>query len=130
MRPSTTDKMSMTELSLSDTEAARWAATLEERERAKTGHSLAVARNAVARRIKVAPGTLENLRRGRTKGIRAWIFEALRAELVRELEQEQRRLAHELEILRQGGGGAVSGSIGEIQKHLEAVKDLIVEGRK
>ena len=37
---------------------------------------------------------------------------------------------HELEILRQGGGGAVSGSIGEIQKHLEAVKDLIVEGRK
>ena len=118
MRPSTTDKMSMTELSLSDTEAARWAATLEERERAKTGHSLAVARNAVARRIKVAPGTLENLRRGRTKGIRAWIFEALRAELVRELEQEQRRLAHELEILRQCGGGAVSGSIGEIDRNI------------
>lgn len=44
--------------------------------------------------------------------------------------RSQRRLAHELEILRQGGGGAVSGSIGEIQKHLEAVKDLIVEGRK
>ncbi len=120
----------MTDLTISDIDAARWAATLEDREKARTGLPVSIARNAIARRLKIAPGTLENLRRGRSKGVRAWIYEALRAELVRELEQEQRRLSHELEILRQGGKGAVSGSIGEIEKHLEAVKGLIVEGRK
>jgi transposase-like protein len=119
----------MTDISISDRDAARWAARLEDGEKDRTGHPLAVARQAVARRLKIPPGTLENLRRGRSKGVRIWIYETLRAAMVRELEQEQRRLDHELEILRQMGGGAVSGSIGEMEKHLEAVKGLIAEGK-
>ena len=118
----------MIEISVSD-EAVRWASILEDRERARSGHPLALARKVIARRLKIAPGTLENLRRGRSKGVRAWIYEALRAEMIRELTQEQKRLAHELDMVRQSGGGAGSGTVTEIEKHLGAIKALVSEGR-
>lgn len=40
----------------------------------------------VARRLGVAPGTLWNIRKGRTKGIRAWVEQRLRAAVIREDE--------------------------------------------
>ena len=40
---------------------------LEDREALKSGHPLAIARRAIARRLQIAPGALENLRRNRTK---------------------------------------------------------------
>ena len=80
--------------------AEGFARRLEDRERERSGVSLPVARLAVARRTGIAAGTLENLRRGRIKGVRAWIFDKLHAALIAELEAEVARTEHEIVVLR------------------------------
>lgn len=110
----------MIELSARD-----WAAALEDREQTRSGVSLPNALATVARRIGVAPGSLENLRRGRSKGVRAFLYEKIRAAFIRECEQEMRRLAHELELARQAGLSAGSDEIGEIEAHFKALRELL-----
>lgn len=86
------------------TERARgWAKLLEDREAAKSGQPLATAREAVARRIGVLPGTLENLRKNRLKGIAAHLYDQLRGGVIRALELELAHVEHELQIARQAG---------------------------
>lgn len=88
-------------LSLSqDTQAI--ARLLEDRETARLG-KLAMARAAIARRIGCAPGTLENLRKGRLKRIEGWLHAKLEALLIAEIENEIKRLSHELELYRARG---------------------------
>lgn len=89
----------MSEALASDEQAGRWLSLLESRERS-AGKSAPGARATVARRLGVLPGTLENISRGRTKGVRAWIFETLRAAVIRDLEGEIQKLEHELEVAR------------------------------
>ena len=86
MRPSVKDIASMLEIT-----AREWAAALEDRERHKSGTSLPVARKAVAQRLRVSPGTLENLRRGRLKDVKLNLFETLRQAIIREAEREIQR---------------------------------------
>ncbi len=120
MRPRNEDEMSTLELSARD-----WASALEEREQTRSGVSLPNARATVARRIGVAPGSLENLRRGRSKGVRAFLYEKIRAAFIRECEQEMARLAHELEMARQAGLRSDSVEIGEIKAHFAALRELL-----
>lgn len=112
--------MSALELSARD-----WASALEEREQTRSGVSRPNARRSVARRIGVAPGSLENLCRGRSKGVRAYLYEAIRAAFIRECEHEMARLAHELEMARQAGLRSDSDEIGEIEAHFAAIKELL-----
>ena len=56
----------------------------------------------LARALGCAPGTLENLRRARLKGVRAALAERLSALLVRELAREIENLEHELAMARAG----------------------------
>jgi len=76
---------------------------LEDREAKQTGEPLHLAREAVARRMLVAPGTLENLRKNRVKTIAVHLYEQLRAGVIRALEAELRHVEHELQVARQTG---------------------------
>ena len=104
---------------------ADWAGRLEAREREKSGVRLKIARQAVARRLGIAPGTLENLARGRSKGVRDWVRDRIHAALIRETETEIRRLEHELETLRLVGGDARMAEMGEVAAHLATARALL-----
>lgn len=102
---------------------------LEEIRARRLGTSKAIARTSVAREVRVAPGTLENIRKQRTKGVRGWIAETIRGALLRELEAEMARLQHEYEVLVRTGADPRGDEVAEVQtflmrarKSLEAVK--------
>ena len=98
-----------------------WVEKLEKTEAARTGVPVTVARRAVARRLGVSPGTVENIRRGRTKGVRAWIADRVANAVIREIENEIRGLSHELQCARQCGARAGESQIHEIQADFEAL---------
>jgi transcriptional regulator with XRE-family HTH domain len=124
MRPEKLDmkSMSVTEV---DERTAHWTDMLEMIERRRSGMTKVAAREAIARRIGVAPGTLENLERGRSKGIRAWIAERVRVAVIRELEREISRLQHDLEIARQSGARLDSPQVQQAFSALDAARTLI-----
>lgn len=97
---------------------------LERRERGRV-FSVPLARQNLARKLRVGVGTIEHLVRGRAKRIDASIRDRLQALLVRELEQEIARLTHELEIARQGGAHLASDEISEVQTLLAAASSLL-----
>ncbi len=83
--------------------ARTWAAAIEDSAAKEARASLRVIRPSVAREVGVSPGTLENLRAGRLKGIAAHIYERLQAATLRRLQGEMRRIEHEIHILAQQG---------------------------
>lgn len=104
-----------------DVLARNWVTRLEQREARTAGTTLAHARTTVARRLGVAPGTIENLRRGRTNGVRAWLAEKIAQAVVREILTEIRGLEHELALARQCGARAGGDEIAEIETGLAAL---------
>lgn len=99
-----------------DDEAREWARHLEDREASRCG-PLSVARKSLARRIGVSAGTLENLRRGRIKGIKAYIFERIRAAYLAELTRQKGLLEHEIAVA-QAKGFASPGLVAEVEGFL------------
>lgn len=91
--------------------ARGWAKRLEDVEAARSGMPLPDARKTVARRLAMAPGTLENLRKGRLKAIAAHWYDTLRQGVIRELEAELRHVQHEIAIARQTGLDASHGEM-------------------
>lgn len=83
--------------------ARNWAAAIEDSAAKEARASLRVVRPSVAREVGVSPGTLENLRAGRLKGIAAHIYERLQAATLRRLQSEMRRIEHELHVLKAQG---------------------------
>ena len=124
MYPSREDKMSAFD------QAVRSDLTrLEDIRAGSLGASVEFARASIARETRIAPGTLENIKRQRTKGVRGWIADTIRGALVRELHREITRLNHELEMLLQRGVDHREPEMAEVQsliararKSLEAVK--------
>lgn len=82
------------------TDRARdWGDALEERERRKSGRTRAEARRRVAAQIGIAPGTLDNLHRGRLKNIAAHVYDRLRCLVISELQEEMAAHEHEIALL-------------------------------
>lgn len=99
-----TDRTSIPMSATAYVERARgWARMLEDREAARSGEPIHRAREAVARQVAVPPGTLENLRKNRLKGIAAHWYDQLRGGVIRALEAELRHVEFELQIARQVG---------------------------
>ena len=102
-----------------DDSARKWARLLEDRETGR-GHPLPVARQTLARRIGVSAGTLENLRRGRIKGVRAFVFEKIRLAYLAELQRQKELLRHEIAIAQAKGWASpslvasVADALGEV----------------
>jgi ribosomal protein L29 len=76
--------------------AQLWGRYLEQREGERYGGDLKKVRPAVARRIGVSPGTLENLRKGRLKAVAAHVYARLWEAIDNELRTELRHLESEL----------------------------------
>lgn len=91
--------------------ARDWATTLEDSAAREAGAPLKDVRQAVAREVGVSPGTMENLRNGRLKGIAVHIYDRLQAAMVRRLETQLRRIEHEIHLLKAQGAHPGSGAM-------------------
>lgn len=109
----------------SDEQARDWAKWLERARARRDETTVPNARRSVARALGVAPGTIERLRNGRVKGIRQWLFDRIRALVIREIEREIQRLTHELEIAQQSGADPRGVDMVEIETHLAKVRELL-----
>lgn len=106
------------------TEARNVANMLVNRESLRTRDN-AIARRNVARALGVAPGTIENLQRGRLKRVAGWLRDALRARVIRELEAELVRLNHELAVLKQTGVDPRSDADTAVRADISAVLEVL-----
>jgi transposase-like protein len=98
---------------------------LVKRERDRINGDVAIARRNVARAVGVAPGTIENLQRGRLTRVAGWLRDALRARVIRELEAELVRLNHELAVLKQTGVDPRSDEATAVRADLSAVLEVL-----
>lgn len=106
-------------------QAKGWASELEHREAMRSGATRAKARLVVATRTSLAPGTLENLARGRLKAIAVHVYERLRSGLIREWETELVRLEHELSILRQTGVDPRDNQVAAVVAGISAARQAL-----
>lgn len=105
----------------------KFARTLEDAEARRLGIKTSDARTRVAGRLGVSPGTLENIRRLRTKIVPNWLMNKVRAEFVATLQLEIRRLEHEINIARQTGADYRDDALASAQTQLASAK-AILEG--
>ena len=111
----------------SDDLARVWADRIERSEARRHGVSLATARKRVADRLGIAPGTLENLSRDRLKGVRQWLFEALKAGVIAEIRREIAAHEHELVALAADPRGDAGGQVAEVLSSLDALRSRLNE---
>jgi hypothetical protein len=97
-----------------------------ERER---GADRDAARRTVARRIGIAPGTVENIARGRKKSVAGWIEAKIKDAAINALEQEMRRLECELAMVRGGGGGVSGDALASAAAALDRARELVNEAK-
>lgn len=109
-------------------QAQKWARRLEDGETRRSGAPLPAAREAVARRLGVTPGTLENLRNGRIKQVAAFVFERLRAVVETEIAAEINALEHELQVARATGLDPRSVEMAEVETALAKAREILRRG--
>jgi hypothetical protein len=103
----------------------RFARTLEDAEAKRLGVRIADARVVVARKLRTSPGTLENIRRLRTKTVPAWLMARIRAEFVSFLQSEVVRLEHEISVAHQTGAAHSDDDLASAQAHCQAVREVL-----
>ena len=108
--------------------AHKWASTIEDAAAVRLGVKVEEARPDVARKLGVAPGTLENLRRLRTKVIPNWMMMRLRSEFVAVLQSQIMRLEHEIHIARQTGASYRDDALASAEAQVVKAKALLTEG--
>lgn len=114
---------------MSDITAARYfVTTLEDAESSRQQLPVAEVRRTVARHIGTVPGTLENIRKLRTKVVPNWLMARLRAAFVAELQLEIQRLEHEISVHLQIGTDPRSDDLAAAKAQVEAARSLL-EGR-
>lgn len=120
-RPPNRDELTMT----SEAIARDWVIRIERRESDRSGLPLSDARKVAARKAGIAPGTLENLRKGRVKRVAVSVFERLRTAVIRDLQNEIVRCTHELEMARQCGLDPRSSDVAALEAAICAAERLI-----
>lgn len=111
---------------MTDVEAVhRLARTLEDAEAKRLGVRLNEARNSLARRLRTSPGTLENIRRLRTKVVPSWLMNCIRAEFVSVLQTEILRLEHEINTAQQIGMDHRDDDLQAAQAQIIAAKEIL-----
>jgi hypothetical protein len=108
----------------------RLARVIEDQEARRLGIPVTSARSRVANRIGVAPGTLENLRRLRTKIVPNWLMNRIRAEFIAVLQSEIQRLSHEIDIARQTGADHRDDLLAAAEAQLYAAREVFDEAMK
>jgi len=103
----------------------RAARRLVEIEQLRTGLTADEARERVAGREGVSPGTFENIVRKRIKGVEGWLRDKLQAALIRELQAELARLEHELAVARLSAQRPDDDEISSVMALVERAKELL-----
>lgn len=115
---------------MADIEAVhRLARTLEDAEAKRLGVRIQEARSSLARRLRTSPGTLENIRRLRTKVVPSWLMARIRAEFVSVLQAEILRLEHEILISQQIGLDHHDDDLQAAQAQIVAAKEILRAAR-
>ena len=102
--------------------AQRWVERLERRTADLLGVNRLQARRRVADRTGIPAGSLENIVRGRCKGVRAWIFDRLRAAALADLQREITAHEHELAAIARHPGGDLGGQVAAVAEALAGLK--------
>ena len=111
---------------VSDIEAVhRFARTLEDAEAKRLGVRVTEARISLARRLRTSPGTLENIRRLRTKIVPNWLMARIKAEFVSVLQNEIARLEHEITIAKQIGAHHSDSALQEAETQVVAAREIL-----
>jgi transcriptional regulator with XRE-family HTH domain len=113
---------------MTESDALDMASRLVGRERARSNMTWPITIRTVARRIGIAPGTLENMVRGRSKTVSLSIAAAVRAALVKDLASEIERLTREL--VRARHLGADHDETCQVEALLAQAKALLTEGNR
>lgn len=115
---------------VSDIEAVhRFARTLEDAEAKRLGVRIVEARVSLARRLRTTPGTLENIRRLRTKIVPSWLMARIKAEFVSLLQAEITRLEHEITIAHRVGSTHSIDALQAAEAQMVAAKEILRASR-
>lgn len=113
---------------VSDIEAVhRFARTIEDAEARRLGVRISEARISLARRLRTSPGTLENIRRLRTKIVPNWLMARIKAEFVSVLQNEIARLEHEIHIAKQTGLHHSDDALQAAESQVVAAREILKE---
>lgn len=107
----------------------RYARRIEDVEAKRLGVRVCQARERVASKIGVSPGTLENLRRLRTKIVPHWLMTRIREEFVSVLHSEIQRLEHEISVARQTGMDHREDDLASAETQLRTAKEILNAAR-
>lgn len=111
---------------MADIEAVhRFARTLEDAEAKRLGVRTGQARISLARHLRTSPGTLENIRRLRTKVVPAWLMARIRSELISVLQAEIIRLENEIHIARRIGADHRDHDLQAAEAQVLAAKEIL-----
>lgn len=111
------------------TNARSWAERLEAMETRRCG-SADIARERLARRLGVAPGTLSSLRKtGRAKRIAADFYARLQAHFIRGLQDEIAQATHEIALARQAGLDPRETEMARLEAAVADAQALLNSGR-
>lgn len=112
-----------------DAAARRWVIDQIGYERYRSHVATPLARRALARRLGVAPGTVENIERGRFKGMRANLRDAIHKHKIEFFEKQIEAARHELEIARSGSCPSAPASVRALEAAIEAAVARLKELR-
>jgi len=103
---------------------------IENAEAKRNNRTINEVRPEIARKLKTAPGTLENIRRFRSKVIPNWLMERIRAEFVAVLQSEIQGLEHEVHLARQIGSNYRDDTLASAEAQLAAAREILEGGVK
>jgi len=112
-----------------DLEASNLLSKLERAEKSRSDRKLNAIRPELAEKIGIPAGTAENIRRGRSKGVRQWVAAKIRKAFVRELADQMMRLSGDLQLVFQSGARPNSDEVVALQTALAALRKLIEEAK-
>jgi hypothetical protein len=111
---------------VSDIESVhRFARRIEDAEAKRLGVRVTEARISLARRLRTSPGTLENIRRMRTKIVPNWLMARIKAEFVSVLQNEIARLEHEICVAKQIGMDHRESDLASAEAQLAAARSIL-----
>jgi hypothetical protein len=105
--------------------AKQFITRIEDAEAKKRGIRVDKARPFVARRLGTAPGTLEGIRRLRTKIVPNWLMARMKAQFVSLLQEEIARLEHEITVAQQVGSHHSDDALQAAQAQMVAAKEIL-----
>lgn len=109
---------------VSEEDARLWVLDAVRRERVRAGHNLEISRASLAAKLGVAPGTIENIWRGRLKKL-GDLRGKITHHRIKSLEADLADLANELAIARARGTLATPAQIDDAYAALETTRALI-----